>query len=73
MVTQHTSAAPVQQALGLEQFLMEPTEWPCVRQHCFDGVTGAQLGRPTQAFPPLIFLDKNRRDIGKSQSTWTAS
>jgi hypothetical protein len=26
--------------------------------------------RPVQAFPPSIFLDKNRRDIGDSQSKW---
>jgi hypothetical protein len=26
---------------------------------------------PARPFPSLIFLDKNRRDIGKSQSIWT--
>jgi hypothetical protein len=26
---------------------------------------------PAQAFPPSVFLDKNRRDIGKTQSTWS--
>jgi hypothetical protein len=29
--------------------------------------------RPVQAFPSSIFRDKNRRDIGKSQSKWTAN
>jgi hypothetical protein len=28
---------------------------------------------PARPFPPSIFLDKNRRDIGKSQSIWTDS
>jgi hypothetical protein len=28
---------------------------------------------PARPFPPSIFLDKNRRDIGESQSTWTDS
>jgi hypothetical protein len=28
---------------------------------------------PVRAFPSSIFLDKNRRDIGESQSTWTDS
>jgi hypothetical protein len=28
---------------------------------------------PAQTFPPSTFRDKNRRDIGKSQSKWTAS
>jgi hypothetical protein len=28
---------------------------------------------PAAPFPPSIFLDKNRRDIGKSQSIWTDS
>eukprot|EP01047_Picozoa_sp_COSAG01_P099683 COSAG01_NODE_29655_length_632_cov_34.425891_1_plen_70_part_10 len=27
----------------------------------------------TFPFPSSVFLDKNRRDIGKSQSIWTAS
>jgi hypothetical protein len=29
--------------------------------------------RPAAPFPPSIFLDKNRRDVGKSQSIWTDS
>jgi hypothetical protein len=29
--------------------------------------------QPARAFPSSIFCDKNRRDIGKSQSKWTAS
>jgi hypothetical protein len=28
---------------------------------------------PARPFPSSIFLDRNRRDIGKSQSIWTAS
>jgi hypothetical protein len=28
---------------------------------------------PARPFPPSIFLDKNRRDISKSQSIWTDS
>jgi hypothetical protein len=28
---------------------------------------------PARPFPPSIFLDKNRRDIGKYQSIWTDS
>jgi hypothetical protein len=28
---------------------------------------------PARPFPSSIFLDKNRRDIGKSQSMWTDS
>eukprot|EP01047_Picozoa_sp_COSAG01_P006221 COSAG01_NODE_225_length_21277_cov_71.340023_4_plen_98_part_00 len=36
---------------------------------------GDQIGvdsPPAQASPPSIFRDKNRCDIGKSQSKWTA-
>jgi hypothetical protein len=29
-----------------------------------------QVDEPARPFPPSIFLDKNRRDIGKSQSIW---
>eukprot|EP01047_Picozoa_sp_COSAG01_P052188 COSAG01_NODE_5465_length_4244_cov_54.041255_4_plen_171_part_00 len=29
------------------------------------------LDHPARPFSPSIFLDKNRRDIGKSQSMWT--
>jgi hypothetical protein len=29
--------------------------------------------QPARPFPSSIFPDKNRRDIGKSQSTWTDS
>jgi hypothetical protein len=30
-------------------------------------------GWPARPFPSSIFLDKNRRDIGKSQSIWSDS
>jgi hypothetical protein len=44
-----------------------PWEWPHPAASCFPGSR-----RPARPFPSSIFLDKNRRDIGKSQSTWTA-
>jgi hypothetical protein len=31
---------------------------------------GRPAAAPARPFPSSIFLDKNRRDIGKSQSTW---
>jgi hypothetical protein len=34
---------------------------------------GEMQRRPARPFPSLIFLDKNTRDIGKSQSIWTDS
>ena len=34
---------------------------------------GSSRTLPAQPFPSSIFLDKNRRGIGKSQSKWTAS
>jgi hypothetical protein len=33
----------------------------------------ARCAPPGAPFPPSIFLDKNRRDIGKSQSIWASS
>jgi hypothetical protein len=50
-----------------------------VIKHCVRTQLARLKGRqdcphtPVQAFPPSIFIDKNRRDIGKSQSKWTAS
>jgi hypothetical protein len=32
-----------------------------------------EIHRAARPFPPSIFRDKNRRDIGKSQSIWTDS
>jgi hypothetical protein len=38
------------------------------------GASGTRQPRaPVRACSPSIFLDKNRRDIGKSQSEWMAS
>eukprot|EP01047_Picozoa_sp_COSAG01_P079316 COSAG01_NODE_14998_length_1386_cov_11.425796_2_plen_101_part_01 len=36
-------------------------------------VSDARQHAPARPFPLSIFRDKNRRDIGKSQSTWTDS
>jgi hypothetical protein len=36
-------------------------------------VAHSELLPPARPFPSSIFLDKNRRDIGKSQSIWTDS
>jgi hypothetical protein len=41
-----------------------PARWP---QHL------RSRHRPARPFPSSIFLDKNRRDIGKCQSIWTDS
>jgi hypothetical protein len=36
-------------------------------------VARVEVEHPARPFPPSIFLDQSRRDIGKSQSIWTAS
>jgi hypothetical protein len=44
-----------------------------ISQHRREGsVLRGTLQAPARPFPSSIFPDKNRRGIGKSQSTWTA-
>jgi hypothetical protein len=44
-----------------------------VRAHRLFVARPGEVEHPVQAFPSSIFLDKIRCDIGKCQSTWTAS
>jgi hypothetical protein len=61
---------------GAEQTLVPEPEQRAPRRAAAGAVRRArrvQLTPPARPLPSSIFLDKNRRDLGKSQSIWTAS
>jgi hypothetical protein len=62
-----------------QRWLPATSHWwgPVTRARCCGGTCGDDvtvgMQRPARPFPSSILLDKNRRDISKSQSIWTDS
>jgi hypothetical protein len=74
--TQHTNSPPVRAAVPparTRRAYQPSTRRSCGSRRLHPRRLLLDPVHPARPFPSSIFLDKNRRDIGKSQSIWTDS